>query len=347
MNIGADLRQPLFVGMRASFVPDTLTFSRKHSCLHSCSLGRDTHYSPLPLLVSFRHLCPPAFPPCVYTSPSRFPVLPPLDAVRAHLNAHTYTRAFVSRERRLNASLSVQTRMRVRLESKRWWTTSPFFALSPFPHFCPRVPPGRPLPLGCARCVTFVCVSGIYYDRARGGEGRGSRRERGGEAGGGTVPGNSGSRSGTGGGKRLSRWLLVAHWRCTPEAFDLSLSPSAAASARPRFRSVRLSRYLSPSHLSIPPLFPLTQPGLPAPSSPSFASSRASSPCSSWLTTRANPHTYARARAQNPPIGSFHSVSARLVRSRLFPLRPSRSSPPDHSGRRFSSFSPRPRPPPP
>lgn len=48
MSIGADLRQPLFVGMRASFVPDTLTFSRKHSCLHSCSLGRDTHYSPLP-----------------------------------------------------------------------------------------------------------------------------------------------------------------------------------------------------------------------------------------------------------------------------------------------------------
>lgn len=77
--------------------------------------------------------------------------------------------------------------------------------------------------------------------------------------GGGTVPGNSGSRSGTGGGKRLSRWLLVAHWRCT-EAFDLSLSPSAhrlspSLSARLRAIFLRLIfRFLLSSRLSHPSL---------------------------------------------------------------------------------------------
>lgn len=65
-------------------------------------------------------------------------------------------------------------------------------------------------------------------------------RERGGEAGGGTVPGNSGSRSDAGGGKRLGRWLLVAHWRCT-EAFDLSLSLSLS------FRPSRLASSFSVS----------------------------------------------------------------------------------------------------
>lgn len=73
------------------------------------------------------------------------------------------------------------------------------------------------------------------------------------------MPGNSGSRSGTGGGKRLSRWLLVAHWRCT-EAFDLSLSPSAhrlspSLSARLRAIFLRLIfRFLLSSRLSHPSL---------------------------------------------------------------------------------------------
>ncbi|KAF7378795.1 hypothetical protein HZH66_015029 [Vespula vulgaris] len=32
----------------SSFLLDTLTFSRKHSCLHSCPLARDMHYFPDP-----------------------------------------------------------------------------------------------------------------------------------------------------------------------------------------------------------------------------------------------------------------------------------------------------------
>lgn len=93
-----DLRPPLFVGMRVSFVPDTLTFSRKHSCLHSCSLGRDTHYSPLL----------PFVPPSSFLASTIFP---PLNVIRAPLNARTHThthvcayvsrRACISRERRL------------------------------------------------------------------------------------------------------------------------------------------------------------------------------------------------------------------------------------------------------
>lgn len=88
--------------------------------------------------------------------------------------------------------------------------------------------------------------------------------------GGGTVPSNSGSRSGAGGGKRLSRWLLMAHWRCT-EAFDLSLSLSPSPSLFFLFLSLPSSlfrllcivlsatRHLSPSHLLVPP-FSLTRP---------------------------------------------------------------------------------------
>lgn len=128
-----DLRPPLFVGMRVSFVPDTLTFSRKHSCLHSCSLGRDTHYSPLLPFVP----CPPAISP---SAPLASTIFPPLDAIRAPLNARTHTRASrracvracISRERRSNAPLCVQTRMRVRLEPRRWTTPSRFLSLTLF-----------------------------------------------------------------------------------------------------------------------------------------------------------------------------------------------------------------------
>lgn len=69
VTIGADLRSPLFVDVRVSSVPDTLTFSRKHSCLHSCSLGRDTHYSPFPssAVISTRRPPPPRYvPPRVF-----------------------------------------------------------------------------------------------------------------------------------------------------------------------------------------------------------------------------------------------------------------------------------------
>lgn len=79
----ADLRPPLFVGMRVSFVPDTLTFSRKHSCLHSCSLGRDTHYSPL-LSSSVPSSLPAGCPPPLASS-----IFSLLDAIRASLSAHT------------------------------------------------------------------------------------------------------------------------------------------------------------------------------------------------------------------------------------------------------------------
>lgn len=82
-----DLRPPLFVGMRVSFVPDTLTFSRKHSCLHSCSLGRDTHYSPLLPFVP----CPPAISPSAPLASYH------LSTAGCHtsspLNARTHTRA--------------------------------------------------------------------------------------------------------------------------------------------------------------------------------------------------------------------------------------------------------------
>lgn len=104
-----DLRPPLFVGMRVSFVPDTLTFSRKHSCLHSCSLGRDTHYSPLlPFVPPFHPLpgvCHLSTAGC-HTSSSEY----------AHAHICASRRACISRERRSNAPLCVQTRMRVRLE---------------------------------------------------------------------------------------------------------------------------------------------------------------------------------------------------------------------------------------
>lgn len=123
-----DLRPPLFVGMRVSFVPDTLTFSRKHSCLHSCSLGRDTHYSPLL----------PFVPPSSFLASTIFP---PLNVIRAPLNARTHThtcvhtyldvRAYPGRDGS-NAPLCVQTRMRVRLEPRRWTTPSRFLSLALF-----------------------------------------------------------------------------------------------------------------------------------------------------------------------------------------------------------------------
>jgi len=251
-----DLRPPLFVGMRVSFVPDTLTFSRKHSCLHFCSLGRDTYYSLCSSPLT-RRLCPPGlFLPSPLACLPSFQCWMPYELLR--MLTHTYTRvprrACISREKRLNAPLSVQTRMRIRLKSRRWtpspspllFPLSPFLASAPFPAL-PLAHSTRVRTLRDVRVCQWNTLS-LSGGRQKGG------RERGGEAGGGTVPGNSGSRSDAGGGKRLGRWLLVAHWRCT-EAFDLSLSLSLSLFVH------LVSRHLSPSHLSIPP-FPLTHPGL-------------------------------------------------------------------------------------
>lgn len=100
------------------------------------------------------------------------PIFPLLDAMRALLNAHTRTHthpsACISRERRLNAPLSVQTRMRVRPECPRGGhpVPPPLDFLTPLSSSLPAcLPPARRLScsLWCARCVTFVCVSGIHY----------------------------------------------------------------------------------------------------------------------------------------------------------------------------------------
>lgn len=71
--------------------------------------------------------------------------------------------------------------------------------------------PARRLPLAhSARVRTLRDVRVCQWNTLSLSE---DRREDGWEGGigGGTVPGNSGSRSDAGGGKRLSRWLLVAH----------------------------------------------------------------------------------------------------------------------------------------
>lgn len=121
--------------------------------------------------------------------------------------------------------------------------------------------------------------------------------------------GNSGSRSGAGGGKRLSRWLLVAHWRCT-EAFDLSSSLSLSfSSSLFRLLCIVLSatRHLSPSHLSVPP-FSLTRPGsLFLVHGTPFVSSFPRVPL-----LRVNPHTDAR--------GSFARTGVDPSPSKLLPL---------------------------
>lgn len=62
----------------------------------------------------------------------------------------------------------------------------------------------------------------------------------------------------------LSRWLLMAHWRCT-KAFDLSASlPCALAACPPSLFSSRflapLSPFLSPFSLLLPPIWLLPDP---------------------------------------------------------------------------------------
>lgn len=159
------------------------------------------------------------------------------------------------------------------------------------------------------------------------------------DGGGGTVPGNSGSRSGTGGGKRLSRWLLVAHWRCT-EAFDLSLSPSAhrlspSLSARLRAIFLRLIfRFLLSSRLSHPSLSlePLSASLL-------HGSSSSSPPPPPPPLHRVNLYTHTHTCPQESAPPSTLSTLCLLVwfRSRSpLPLAIPRSRPP----RRFPSFSP-------
>lgn len=143
--------------------------------LPSFLLARSRHalFSAPPL----RPDSPPAVPP---SSPSHvYTIFPPLDAIRAPLNARMHAcshtsasrRACISREKRSNAPLCVQTRMRIRLEPRRWTTPSRFLSLalfSPFPHFCllsscPLAASPWLTLLECARCVMFVCVSGIHY----------------------------------------------------------------------------------------------------------------------------------------------------------------------------------------
>lgn len=143
------------------------------------------------------------------------------------------------------------------------------------------------------------------------------RREDGweGRIGGGTVPGNSGSRSDAGGGKRLSQWLLVAHWRCM-EAFDLSLvslslSPFLSFSFA-LYRSIA-TRHLSPSHLSIPP-FSLAQTRRSL-SASRHCSLRLILPPRSFPCELTHERTGIVCAHRSRPLSldSFHSVSTRLV----------------------------------
>lgn len=115
--------------MRVSFVPDTLTFSRKHSCLHSCSLGRDTHYSPfLPFVPR-----PPAVPP---SSPLASTIFPPLDAIRTLLNArmhaHTHVSTCVHIPGETLKCAAVRANTHACLEPRRWTTPSRFLSLALF-----------------------------------------------------------------------------------------------------------------------------------------------------------------------------------------------------------------------
>lgn len=152
----ADLRPPLFVGMRVSFVPDTLTFSRKHSCLHSCSLGRDTHYSLCSSPLTCR-LCPPRRVGTV--------LLPPVPSRVFHLsNAGCHTSSSECSRTYIHAYIYlVRACVHIPGETLKCaaeranthacpsrvgrWTPSPslplFFCLSPFLTFA--FPPAHPL----------------------------------------------------------------------------------------------------------------------------------------------------------------------------------------------------------
>lgn len=143
------------------------------------------------------------FAGCPSFIPSR--VSPPLDAIQALLNARIHARthphlmrACISRERRSNALLCVQTRMRVRLEPRRW--TTPFLSLHPLLPFLTSAcsPPAlcSPLPLThSARVRTLRDVRVCQWNTLSLSEGRREDGREGG-IGGGTVLGNSGSRSG-------------------------------------------------------------------------------------------------------------------------------------------------------
>jgi len=172
-----DLRPPLFVGMRVSFVPDTLTFSRKHSCLHSCSLGRDTHYSLLLPFVS----CPSTRRSLLHPL-SRLPSFHywmPYKLLRMHACTHarthacTHARGDVRAYPGRNAQIAAVRANTHACPSRAEEVDNPL-ALplthplsSPFPHFCLPSASARRFSsstlLGCARCMTFVCVSGIHY----------------------------------------------------------------------------------------------------------------------------------------------------------------------------------------
>lgn len=155
------------------------------------------------------------------------------------------------------------------------------------------------------------------------------------------MPGNSGSRSGTGGGERGSvggySWHIGAARRrpltspCLPPPLAPPLAPS-------------VSRYLSPSHLSIPPLFPLTQPGVSAslplvrPFPRVFLLFVAHYPCEPTHTrthARTHTHSLSLSLARTRPLHRLFPLSCLLVwfRSRPFPLRPPPSPAPLRSSR--------------
>lgn len=93
----------------------------------------------------------------------------------------------------------------------------------------------------------------------------------------------------------LSRWLLMAHWRCT-KAFDLSASlPCALAACPPSLFSSRFLAPLSPflSSLSLSPSIWLLPDPLPV-----YYSARCSSfvrRCSSLFPRATNTHVHTRA----------------------------------------------------
>lgn len=143
--------------------------------LPSFLLGRDTHYSPLLPFVP----CPPVVPP---SSPLVSTIFSPLDTIRAPLNArtHTHIHTYITYAR-ISACVHIPGE------------TLKCAAVRANTHACPSIaevdnplalPLARPLLpfltcacsspafarrfpwltlLGCARCVTFVCVSGIHY----------------------------------------------------------------------------------------------------------------------------------------------------------------------------------------
>lgn len=112
----------------------------------------------------------------------------------------------------------------------------------------------------------------------------------------------------------LSRWLLMAHWRCT-KAFDLSASlPCALAACPPSLFSSRFLAPLSPflSSLSLSPSIWLLPDPLPV-----YYSARCSSfvrRCSSLFPRATNTHVHTRASV---PLHRSFPLSRRLLPSRF------------------------------